>query len=528
MTKFVRLFTLIVATGLMALTIKGAYALTSSVAVTVVLSALVVIQWASARRALMELRKHRPTFSLLASLAPGGLLVLWFAAATITVSFVGSELFQIFSANSTASGRFEAEQSRLTSRAREIETAYGSLDALMNQYAAHARQMADQEVSRGGSCAVNMGIGPGEIRAFRQSDANSAASMVAQLQAPFKVAKGTLAAIKDLSFQATVPELRRQLTDGVSQVNTLRQSPMLSSISAFTVDAKTNAGNIQIGKTVFQCTDTTRDMLLTQLKRAADAVASLPPLPVPELLDPTDARAIAQGTLVRTWAGLLELLPQRLTQGKSVVAAGFKTRFAIDDTAILGASNLPLILAWVLESILLGLIFLDSEARRQVTSVQGPFAKLTHWAVSELGQRSDLLGRATLALISPLPSVVPPRAPYVDLERLFADDAMEDRACTVARWYRPYGKLDIVTIPLTEFAAIRAARELMRAGLLARVASGIDTTQLARDNRLAGVMAAIGGEMPDTVWEVYRVIDDDFARWLLSQPVEARGVLGAL
>ena len=106
MQLIISTFTTIVAAGLMWLTVRGAHALTGSLPMTVVLAALVAVQWASARMAIAAFRASTHAFGgrLLRALGFGA---IWLVAATITVSFVGGELFEMFSATNTATERFE-------------------------------------------------------------------------------------------------------------------------------------------------------------------------------------------------------------------------------------------------------------------------------------------------------------------------------------------------------------------------------------------------------------------------------------
>jgi hypothetical protein len=88
----------------------------------------------------------------------------------------------------------------------------------------------------------------------------------------------------------------------------------------------------------------------------------------------------------------------------------------------------------------------------------------------------------------------------------------------VLRWYRPWGRRDLIVVPLCEPAAI-AARELWRLGLLNHRATGLATEQLVADDRLSRVMSTMAGALPSTTWAVYEVSDAQFARWLFAQHV---------
>jgi hypothetical protein len=148
--------------------------------------------------------------------------------------------------------------------------------------------------------------------------------------------------------------------------------------------------------------------------------------------------------------------------------------------------------------------------------------RLRLWAGHDLRQRTGWVGLLARAASGPLPQGVAARTPYVDLEHLFADEQMQERCTTVAPWYRPWGAKDVLTIRQDQGPAVRAARELYKAGLLRRLASCISTAQLIRDRRLANAMQAMGGAAPEAVWDVYEVADQHLTRWLLSQPLEAR------
>jgi hypothetical protein len=520
-----KFFTFVVAAGLMALTVRGAYALTSSAPVTVVLAALVVLQWAAAKRAIEALRSGAAGQRLRALWQAVLWAAVWLTVATITVSFVGGELYQIFTARTAAGARFDAEQATVQARARDLSNLYRSLDGQLGQYADHAKAMAEQEVARGGSCAVSMGAGPGEIRAFRQADTRSAAAVAAQLRPEIKTVQGALAGIQALRFNGAVPELRRRLAEAVDETNAFTRAPILSQVSALVDAAKLAAADIRIAGKAWRCEDATRELMLTQLKATAAALGALKPLQPPQLLDPADDRAMAQGTLIRTWAALIEVLPARLVGNRPIMDADFKTRFALTGNAVLSESNLPLLLAWVLEFVLVGLLAASQGDPHNPGLLPRVARQLTFWALGRAQARPGWQGQLATALGSPSLGHAAWRAPYVDTERLFADGQMEERAHAVASWYRPYGAMDIIAVPFTRFLAVRAARELFHAGLLRRLATGINTVQLMRDKQLAGVMHAIGGEVPQTVWDVYHVRDPHLARWLLTQPIEARAAL---
>lgn len=520
MKTIVNTATTVVATGLLWLTLKGAYALTGSVPITLVLGALVVVQWAAARRALLALRGAGSRWR-----RAGMPALVWLAAASITVSFVGAELFEMFAARGKAESHFETAQSLLRQRARELQQVLNTAASVSQQYTRHARQMAEREERFGGSCLAGRGPGPGEIRAFRRMDAAAAAGLAEQLEPELAAAAATLRTADALRFNQDVPALRRAVVRAVDDLNALRVSPMWPQVLAFVDAQQAAAGQIQIGSGSFRCDDAVRQLMLTQLQRSARSAMALLPLASPQLLDHTNSREIAQATLVRTWAVGLGLLPRSLWGGRPLVDEPVRQRYGLDDSpAVLGINSLPLLLAWVLEFVLIALLMLAG-GPQDGTPDAGAAARLRHWAGARLRQRPGLLGELAHALTGAPDPSLSAAAPYIDRRRLFADDAMEERAWTVAPWYRPWGARDIVAVPLSRYLAVRAARELWRAGLLRRLASGIPTAQLMRDRRLADIMEAVGGPVPESLWEVYQVADEHLARWLLTQPVEARSAL---
>ena len=262
------------------------------------------------------------------------------------------------------------------------------------------------------------------------------------------------------------------------------------------------------------------------MKRGADAATKLSPLAPAQLLDHKDSRAIVQATLVRTWAAALAWLPKTLWAGKPVLDTQLRQRYEVKEDAVLSSGNLMLIMAWVLEAILISLMVVGASQRQAVTT-PGTAARLQHWAGAWLSARPGITGEVARALTQPAPAVGA-RLPYVNGAILFADAAMEERACTVANFFLPWGARDIVAIPMTNQVAVRAARELWHADLLRRLASGLPSAGLQRNAQLAKVMQAMAGPVPDTVWEVFEVADPHFARWLLSQPLEARAALARL
>ena len=526
MNFIVTLFTSLVATGLLWLTIKGAYALTGSVPITLVLCALVVIQWAAARRGLMAgaaaLRGHGSGHWPRAL----GFAVLWLTSATVTVSFVGAELYGLFSARHAAQAHFDAERGQLQARARELDLATQTLVTASAQYAKHARSMAAEEEAHGNTCAVGRGAGPGEIRNFRRQDRMAAESLQEQVGPIANQVQVSLRSTRELSFEADVRQLRDRMGGVAADINSQIAVPVWAQVEAFVV-AQTQAGlHIPVPGQDFRCDDNTRSLLLGQMLRTARALAALKPVPAVTLLDPADSRELTQVTLIRTWAGVLEVLPSSLWHGKPLVDDTLKQRYGLSASkAVLGQDNLPLVMAWLLEIILIALLILTGGDARSYTA-DGPGARLKLWMLNRLQARGGLVGQLAQTLGGPTPAELDIRPLYVDAERLFANPAMEERAYVVAPWYRPWGGRDIVAIPLDRGVAVRAGRELWRAGLLRRLATGIDTAALLRDRRLANVMTALGGPVPDTVWEVFQICDEHFARWLLSQPVEARRVLG--
>lgn len=527
MNSIVTTATAVVATGLLWLTLNGAYALTGSVPITLVLGALVIVQWAAARRALLALRSGARGGRWRRAAVPA---LIWLAAASITVSFAGAELYEMFTARGRAEARFEAAQSLLRQRARELQQVLTTAASVSQQYTRHAREMAEREERLGGSCLAGRGPGPGEIRAFRRMDAAAATGLAEQLAPELAAASATLRAADELRFDGDVPKLRRAVVRAVDDLNALRASPLWPQVAAFVDVQQAAAEQIRVGNSTFRCDDATRHLMLTQLQRSARGAMALAPLVPPQLLDHADSREIAQATLVRTWAGALGLLPRSLWSGKPLVDEPLRQRYGLDDSpAVLGINSLPLMLAWVLEFVLIALLMLaGGRLDGSSAAVPGAGARLRFWMGARLRQRPGLVGELAQALTgAPDPALVA-RAPYIDRARLFADEAMEERAWTVAPWYRPWGSRDIVAVPLSRYLAVRAARELWRAGLLRRLASGIPTMQLLRDRRLAGVMQAVGGPAPESVWEVYQVADEHLARWLLTQPVEARTALGGV
>ena len=517
MQHLVRFFVLVVAIGLTALTVKGAYALTGLVSVTAVLSSLVVLQWACAGGALRALRDQRGV-QWRAAL---GLGTLWLGAATVTVSFVGAELFEIFAARDAASSRFDAEVRRVTERAREMEGLLQASGMSLEQYAQHARQMAQQEDKHGGSCAVSRGLGTGEIHAFRQVDANSAGLLVAQAAPQIARARQLLAEVGTLRFEGSVGELKRALDGAAATVNSLAHAPLAESMTGFVVSANQAAGSIRVSGQAYRCDDGARDMLLQQIKRHGEALKALPRLAEPDLLDHNNSRLLAQGTLVRTWTGLLELLPAKLWGGRQLVSASFRERFAVEDRVVLSASNMPLVLAWLLEFVLIGLIAVTGRVEGDAATGAVHTRRLGEWLRQRLVHKGGTTGSLVSALSTPLSSEAS-RPPYVDESRLFADKAMQERAASLAPWYRPWGALEILAIPVHNFIAFRAARELMHMGVLAPLAWEIETGELLRDPQLARVMRAVGDPAPQGVWDVYRITSQALLRWLLTQPVDAQ------
>ena len=513
MNHIVKFATTLVALGLLALTFKGAYSLTHSPAMTVVLGSLVVIQWAAARNAMDALRSAAMVGRLHKA---AGFSLLWLATATVTVSFAGSELYLLLSATNAADKRFDLERGHLLDRAQELERAFTTVTTVSEQYAKHASVMADLEEAKGGSCRFNRGSGPGEIRDFRRMDRHAASALSGQIKPEADAARAQLRRLTDLRL-TEVSELRRSMSNAASSINGLAKAPIWPQLIAF-VEAQRVAARIKIGNAEMICEDTARDLSLAQLDRTAKATLALVALPAPQLLDPTDSRDMAIATVVRTWASVLALLPDGLLKGRALIDPSMRARYNLTDSgAVLSTDTLPLALAWVLEFCMLALIWL---AERSPKGGGEPVAAV-RIVMGYLARREGFIGQIARDLQSPVPQP-PRRPPYVDCRALFADEAMQERATTVAPYYRPWGGRDLIAVPFSNFIAVRAARELWRAGLVKRLASAVPSAELMRDRRLAGVMNALGGAEVGTVYDLFDVVDDHFARWLLAEPVEAR------
>ncbi len=518
MNSLVKFFTAVVAIGLLWLTVGGAYALTANVAMTLVLSALVAIQWASARRAMNALstRAGRALSRRLFGALP--YLALWLTAASISVSFVGAELYGMFGARSRAESQFGSAQGRLRERAAQLDEALRRVVATAEQVKAHAKRMAEVEEREGGSCSVGRGPGPGEIRSFRRQDAEAAGSLVAQIKPAAERAGEALGAVRSLSFEGEVTSLRQTLAQAVGDLNALQQSTLWVQVREFAAARLQAASSIPLPSGQFMCEDAARVQLLAELQRIVDGASKLEPLREPVILDHADGRGMVLATIIRTWSVPLGWLPQSLFRDGGLVDPVVRERFALDKAhAFLGPDSLPLQMAWLLELLMLALLGMEStgsETHRRL--VPGAARKVLHWVADRLSQQPGWRGEIARAVFQPADVSLVASRPYID-EDLFPTEGMELRANDLAVWYRPWGWRDLIVVPLCEPNAARTARELMRLGLLRYRATGLRTEELVREPNLRGVMTTVMGEVPETTWAVYEICNEHFARWLLAR-----------
>lgn len=514
----VKLVSPVITLAMVVLIARGAYWLTGSAPLTLALTALVPVQWAFALIAIRSLQTPLSVGRFLKALGAGA---VWLVMATIGVSFSAAELFRILGAEGTAVHRFDAEQDRLRNRARDIATGMAGIRSLVQQYVEHAQAMAALEGQRGGSCAVTLGGGRGDIHQFRQADARAAALMAGQIEPRLDAMSTTLKTVQQMRFDGPVADLRRHLGATVADTNAVANLPLWAEIQDFAKTSSATAQAISTPKGAFQCADAARQMLLDQLAFGARRMAATPPLPEPQLVDPTDLRALTMATMVRTWAGVLAILPEKLWQGRPLLSTAFKTRYTGEEAAVIDEGRVHYIVAWILE-LLLVLVLASSVAGRAVDEPADLGSRAGRWVLTRLSRRGGVLADVIGALRQPLPEELAPAMRRVDGARLFSDAAMEARASHIATWYVPWGQRDMVVVPMYEPGAVRACRELARAKLLRSVVTAVPTAALLREKDLAVAMQAIGGEsLPDTAWIVSEVTDDTFLRWLLAQPVHA-------
>lgn len=520
MNQLVKMFTGVVAFGLLWLTIGGAYALTGNVAMTLVLSALVVIQWASAQRAMqaLSLQGSGALSQRLSGALPN--LMLWMVAASISVSFAAAELFEMFGARNRAESQFGLAQGGLRERARLLDEAFRRISATAEQVKAHAKRMAELEEREGGSCAIGRGPGPGEIRSFRRQDAEAAGSLTAQVKPAAERASTILDTVRAMSFEGNVPELRRMLAQTVGDLNALQRSTLWTQVREFATARLQAAASIPLQGGQFACDDVARGQLLAELQRIVGSVSRLEPLREPAVLDHTDVRGMALAMIIRTWSVPLGWLPERLFRDGGLVDPVVRERYGLDQAhAFLGPDALPLQMAWLLELLMLALLAMDNRGRGAEVH-RRPFPsttrKLLHWAAEQLNQQPGWRGEVARAMFLPPAEALMIPPPYIDKD-LFPDAGVRCRAGELVPWYRPWGRRDLIVVPLDEPTAARAARELMRLNLLRHRVTGLRTEQLIQERNLDNVMSTVMGEVPQTTWAVYEICSEQFARWLLAQ-----------
>jgi hypothetical protein len=303
-----------------------------------------------------------------------GFATLWLASASVTVSFVGAELYGMFTARGAAQAVFEAERSRVQAQARQLQQWLQSAALAAAQFSEHAQAMAklEAEPRGGGSCMVNRGGGEGKVHAFRRTDATAAQQLTQQVQPQAQAAQAALQVAQDLRFGADAPVLLEKLGQAVASLNAVSAAPLWGQLAEFAKSLGEAGQNIRTAAGTFQCDDAARALKLKELERAATAIAKLPPLAAPRLMDPKDMRDITLATLVRTGSTYLGLLPTSWFAGRPLVDTDLRARYGLKDKpAVLSNDSLPLALAWGLELVLVCLLVLTGHARPEHEGKRG-------------------------------------------------------------------------------------------------------------------------------------------------------------
>lgn len=501
------------------MTIEGAYALTGKWLLAFVFGSCVFVQWMAARSAFRHFAAMARESSGRTRNAFAGAfgLGLWFLTATFTVSLLGSELGSLITAKDLGSKRFDDEQARVNQHVNLLVTNLDGVKSGLEAFAAHADQMAKIEAESGSSCMVGTAKGYGPVAAFRNSDKSLAESLNTQVTPTLGAMKSELSSLGAMKFELTaVNQLGSQLQLQIDKVNAIRSAPVLGAIKAASEQRIADAKSIQYQGATFVCQDSARESLLKQLISAVDSVQAQKALESVALMDPLNSKALATASLLRTWSGVTGFLPASV---RVPVSDDLKRRFSIDEKKMeLSPSNMGNVLAWVIEFMLLAALFYgvgsgDNAKAEPDKVVLGP---VTQRLIDGFATKTPFGADVVEAVIRKVTAHVSPKSePYVNAGAIFADGDMQARVTPLVGYYRPYGKVDLLVIPVGDIPAVKAARELELQRLLSRKASALSREALGRDPRFRAVIDAID-VVNQGPFAVFHVVSADLLRFILT------------
>lgn len=508
-----------VSAALLVFTWQGALALTGSEPVAVVLGALVLIQWICAHKAVVLLRwPEQRSWLPWRMLRATGLSGLWLAAALVTVPLVGAELFGMLAAKRIAADRVVQAKQALATRAGALNSEFNVVGSAIGGVATYAAAAAIRERDEGSTCWRSRPNTTGKVRSFWIGEEQTAKAQAQAAGAAASAAKAVQDALQDLASDQPSEAIRLALDTHAATLEQLRRLPVAQGAHTFVADRRLAGDELVRDEKVKGCADPGRRTLLSQVDATLKALPEHAELKVPALFNPDDHKTIAQGALMRTWAGVLELVPEAWLGGRTPIAPADVQRFGVEDGVLISDATLPLALAWILEAVVLALMFLQT---RRNGMMVGPW----HGAAQSLAQG---LGAWFAGMRGPIGWVARRAAAGMDPagrwreaprsgEDFFADATMRRRAEGLVRWRMSYGDHELIVVPLLEQEHLVAARELEQAGLLRRESSAVRTASLLRDARLAPVLQAHNLAESATHWAIFRVGSERFLAWLLAQ-----------
>jgi hypothetical protein len=85
----------------------------------------------------------------------------------------------------------------------------------------------------------------------------------------------------------------------------------------------------------------------------------------------------------------------------------------------------------------------------------------------------------------------------------------------LCKYYRPYGAIDLLVVPVADVPAMRAARELELLRSLSRKATALSRQELTSDPRYGAVIDAMDNGEPGP-FAVFGVVSTDLIRHILA------------
>ena len=516
----------VVASALGYLNFTGALDLTGSIALALVLGCVATVQWAAARQAMVTLSSNpqrlgawRRSFQVL------GLLLLYLlAAAWITVPLSAAKLDHTLGvAEELQASRFAEEQTRLRQRAKELGDAYTDIAGRLAQFESHAQAMRDLEGAKGGSCLTNRGDKPGEIFNFREQERRLAGELVARTRDPLAKASALAESVASMRLGArlAVKDAERSLGSAVDDLNQLSRAPALTTLKDF-VKAADDAGRdirlIRSGRPTesFACFDAQRTAALASMLKTVENVQGLRPLVPPVLMDASAPKEGAKARLIGAWSTIVGLF------GKATVDPALEKKYRLAEGYTLSTSRVSWGLAWALEALLLGLVWLKVNDPNRSSTLRRMSTELGAIRVRRLAEQPSGLGRTAADLLAAYRHATP--AEVVDGQRITMPAAPEFTA-GAHRWQSLYPYLlsagpnhDLLVIPSGHGKALAIARQAALEKLAQPQVQGISGGDLTRHPQIR-CSSRFAEQLPAdarVTFSVWRITNPDLVGYLLE------------